>query len=108
VATNFAVAFAAQAVKISIDSLLQAYVPDPLLGRTFSLHDMAYNAGLVAAAALAAWSLPSSGAAVWPFLAAAVVFAALAAVLPGVWRRVSFLDEREPLVGRHPGPDGPH
>lgn len=100
-ALNFVVAFAVQAVKISIDSLLQAHVPDPLLGRTFSLQDMAYNAGLVAAASVAAWSLPRGGAATWPFFAVSAAFLVVAATLPGVWRRVSELDERTP---RTPSP----
>jgi hypothetical protein len=98
---NFVVAFAAQAVKISIDSLLQTHVPDTLLGRTFSLQDMMYNAGLVAAAAMAAWSLPRSGAAVWPFFAMAATLLVVSSVLPPVWRRVSALDERAP---RTPAP----
>lgn len=111
-ATNFVVAFAAQAVKISIDSLLQAHVPDILLGRTFSVQDMMYNSGLVAAASLAAWTLPPGAAVAWPFIAVAGVFAALAGILPPVWQRISLLDERVPLVDgdragppvEHPGP----
>lgn len=95
-ALNFVVAFAAQAVKISIDSLLQAHVPDPLLGRTFSLHDMMYNAGLVAAASFAAWTLPRSGATTWSLFCVAAVLLVVAAALPPVWRRVSALDERAP------------
>ena len=39
-------------VKINVDSLMQAHVPDHLLGRAFSAYDVVYNAGLVAAAAL--------------------------------------------------------
>lgn len=104
-AINFVVAFAAQAVKISTDSLLQAHVPDVLLGRTFSVQDMMYNSGLVAAASLAAWSLAPGAAATWPFFTVAGVFAVLAAALPPLWRRVSLLDERAPLLG--PGPVGP-
>lgn len=93
-AVNFVVGFAAQAVKISIDSLLQAHVPDLLLGRTFALHDMMYNSGLVAAAALAAWTLPRSGAVTWPVIGVAVLFAALAAGLPAAWRRAARADHR--------------
>ncbi len=67
-ATNFVVSFAVQTVKISTDTLLQAHVPDALLGHTFSLQDMMYNFGLMAAATLAAWTLPPGGATRWPFL----------------------------------------
>ncbi|MDV3220104.1 MFS transporter [Intrasporangium sp.] len=102
-ATNFVVSFAAQTVKISIDSLLQAHVPDALLGRTFSLQDMMYNSGLVAAATLAAWTLPADGAVTWSFFAVAIVFGVLATTLPMAWRRVSAHDERAPLT---PGPVG--
>jgi len=97
-ATNFVVSFAVQTVKISTDSLLQAHVPDALLGRTFSLQDMMYNFGLVAAATLAAWTLPPGGATRWPFFAVAAVLAVLALALPGLWRRVSAWDARAPLV----------
>ncbi len=100
-ALNFVVAFAAQAVKISIDSLLQTHVPDTLLGRTFSLQDMMYNAGLVAAASMAAWSLPHGAATVWPFFAMAATLLVVASVLPPLWRRVGAMDERTP---RTPAP----
>jgi MFS family permease len=101
-ATNFVVSFAAQTVKISIDSLLQAHVPDALLGRTFALHDMMYNSGLVAAATLAAWTLPPGGATTWPFFAVAGVFSVLALSLPSAWRCVSARDDRAPLVSDDP------
>lgn len=103
-ALNFVVAFAAQAVKISIDSLLQAHVPDALLGRAFSLQDMAYNAGLVAAASAAAWTLPRSGAATWSFFAIAAGLLLVAAGLPAAWRRLSSLDERAPRMRRAADP----
>jgi MFS family permease len=107
-ALNFVVAFAAQAVKISIDSLLQAHVPDTLLGRTFSFQDMMYNAGLVAAASLAAASLPRSGAAVWPFFALAAALLVVAGALPGLWRWVSAFDERAPLASSTTPDQPPH
>ena len=97
-ATNFVVSFAVQTVKISTDTLLQAHVPDALLGRTFSLQDMMYNLGLVAAASLAAWTLPPGGATRWPFFVVAAVLGVLALVLPGLWRRVSARDARAPLT----------
>ena len=97
-ATNFVVSFAVQTVKISTDTLLQAHVPDALLGRTFSLQDMMYNFGLVTAATLAAWTLPPGGATTWPFFAVAAVLGVLALALPGLWRRVSAWDARAPLV----------
>ena len=110
---NFVVSFAAQTVKISIDSLLQTHVPDPLLGRTFALHDMMYNSGLVAAASLAAWTLPRSGAVTWPFLAAAGLLAVIAAGLPAAWGAASRADGRavgaaEDVIGPGSGPGAAH
>lgn len=96
-ATNFVVSFAAQTVKISTDSLLQAHVPDALLGRTFTLQDMMYNFGLVAAASLAARTLPPGGETTWPFFVVAAVLGGLALSLPGLWRRAAARDSRAPL-----------
>lgn len=93
-ATNFVVSFAVQAVKISIDSLLQAHVPDDLLGRAFAIQDMMYNSGLVAAATLAAFTLPQGGATTVPFLAVAGVLGVLGLSLPALWRRATLHDEQ--------------
>ncbi len=101
-ATNVVVSFAVQAVKISIDSLLQAHVPDALLGRTFALQDMMYNSGLVAAASLAAFTLPPGGATNVTFFAVAAVLGTLALVLPTMWRRVSARDGRATVAGGDP------
>lgn len=95
-ALNFVVGFAVQAVKISTDTLLQAHVPDSLLGRTFSIQDVMYNAGLVAAASLGAWSLPRGGDATWPFFAMSLLLLSAAGTLMPVWRRLCVLDEGRP------------
>jgi MFS family permease len=107
-ATNFVVGFAAQTIKISTDTLLQAHVPDDLLGRTFALQDMMYNSGLVVAATLAAWTLPPGAATTWPFFAVAALLGAVAMCLSPLWRRVAALDERRPLArGGEPEPGPP-
>ncbi|EWT01778.1 MFS transporter [Intrasporangium oryzae NRRL B-24470] len=93
----FVVAFASQCIKITVDSLMQAHVPDQLLGRAFSVYDMVYNAGLVAAAALGALTLPESGLAWWPLLGLAVLYAVAAWSLSPVWRWASRLDRTRPL-----------
>jgi len=51
----------AQAVKITVDTIVQETVADAFRGRVFSLYDVLFNVSFVAAAALAAVSLPASG-----------------------------------------------
>lgn len=55
------IAAAAQAVKIGVDSVVQTTVDDEFRGRVFTIYDLLFNASFVAAAATAAFLLPSSG-----------------------------------------------
>ncbi|HET7398105.1 MAG TPA: MFS transporter [Intrasporangium sp.] len=96
-AVGFVVSFSSQSVKINVDTLLQEHVVDGLLGRAFSIYDVLYNAGLVAAAALAAATLPPDGASSWPFPVAAVGYAAVALALGPLWRRAGRGDDRAGL-----------
>jgi predicted MFS family arabinose efflux permease len=97
VAVAFAVALTSQAVKITVDSLMQAHVPDHLLGRAFSAYDVVYNAGMVAAAALGALLLPESGLAWWPLIAFGGLYAAAATTVGRAWSGAARLDEERPL-----------
>jgi MFS family permease len=97
VVIGFVVSFTSQCVKITVDSLMQTYVPDHLLGRAFSAYDVVYNAGMVAAAALGALLLPPSGLVWWPLLGFAVVYGATATLLPRQWARVGRLDDARTL-----------
>jgi MFS family permease len=97
VAVAFAVALTSQCVKITVDSLMQAHVPDHLLGRAFSAYDVVYNAGMVAAAALGAVLLPESGLAWWPLIAFACLYAAAAMLVGRAWSAAARLDEERPL-----------
>ena len=54
-------AFTSQAIKISIDTLVQQDVADAFRGRVFALYDMLFNVALVIAAALTAAALPENG-----------------------------------------------
>lgn len=54
-------AFAAQAIKISVDTLVQQYVADEFRGRVFALYDTLFNVTLVVAAVLTATVLPADG-----------------------------------------------
>jgi MFS family permease len=96
-ALGFSVGVVSQATKITVDTLLQAHVPDHLLGRAFSVYDVMYNAGLVVSAAAGALLLPASGLVVWPGVALAVLYLALSLALPRLWRRASEADDRAPL-----------
>jgi MFS family permease len=53
--------FCAQALKISVDTLVQHYVADEFRGRVFALYDMLFNVALVTAAVLTALVLPDDG-----------------------------------------------
>jgi hypothetical protein len=54
-------AFVAQSVKISVDTLVQQHVADEFRGRVFSLYDTLFNVTLVVAAGLTATVLPGDG-----------------------------------------------
>ena len=58
----------AQAIKITVDTFVQAYVDDDVKGRVFVLYDMIFNVALVVAAGLGALILPVDGVSV-PILA---------------------------------------
>lgn len=51
----------AQAIKINVDTFVQAHVDDDFKGRVFVLYDMVFNVALVAAAAIGALVLPVNG-----------------------------------------------
>ncbi len=52
---------ASQGIKICVDTLVQTHVDDAFRGRVFSLYDVIFNVAFVAAAAVAAAVLPTSG-----------------------------------------------
>lgn len=51
----------AQAIKINVDTFVQAHVDDDFKGRVFVIYDMIFNAALVAAAGIGALVLPLNG-----------------------------------------------
>ncbi|WP_131788210.1 MFS transporter [Protofrankia symbiont of Coriaria ruscifolia] len=55
------IGFAAQASKICVDTIVQEQTEDAYRGRAFSLYDLLFNVAYVAAAALAAITLPVTG-----------------------------------------------
>jgi MFS family permease len=68
---------ATQGVKIVMDTVVHENVDDAYRGRVFSFYDMAFNASFVAAAAVAALSLPPDG---HSYLALAVIATGFVAV----------------------------
>jgi hypothetical protein len=53
--------FGAQAIKITVDTLVQRDIEDAFRGRVFALYDMLFNLALVIAAAITAVALPDNG-----------------------------------------------
>jgi MFS family permease len=53
--------FAAQGIKICVDTILQAYVADEFRGRVFAIYDALFNLALVLAAGVTALVLPEDG-----------------------------------------------
>jgi MFS family permease len=53
--------FCAQAIKISVDTLVQRDIPDAYRGRVFAIYDTLFNVTLVAAAVITAVALPQDG-----------------------------------------------
>ncbi len=60
-AAAFVLGLSAQGVKICVDTLVQTGVDDAFRGRVFSLYDVAFNVVFVAAAAVGALVVPTSG-----------------------------------------------
>lgn len=78
---GFVLGFVSQAVKVTVDTLVQRHVDDAFRGRVFSVHDVLFNATFVLGAALAAVFVPPSGVSTAVVGAMVLVYAALA----GAW-----------------------
>ncbi|MEP6463524.1 MAG: MFS transporter [Frankiaceae bacterium] len=86
--------FAAQAAKISVDTILQQTVEDRVRGRVFALYDMLFNLSFIASAILGAFVLPANGKSYGVLAAIAVGYAAIAATYGVATRRL------EPAAGQ--------
>ncbi|HEU5034650.1 MAG TPA: MFS transporter [Mycobacteriales bacterium] len=78
--------FTIQGTKICVDTVVQEEVEDAFRGRVFSLYDALFNLTFVAAAAVAAFALPTTGKS-YPVLFAVVAGYALAAIGYGASER---------------------
>ncbi|MGH3389884.1 MAG: MFS transporter [Actinomadura sp.] len=75
---GFALGVVSQGVKLSVDVIVQETVDDAYRGRVFAVYDMLFNATFVAAAAVAAATVPTTGRS-YPVLGAVIVAYAVAA-----------------------------
>lgn len=85
----FILGFVSQAVKVTVDTLVQRHVADAFRGRVFSVYDVLFNATFVLGAATAAVFVPPSGISV-PVVCAMVLVYAVLAVAWGVRARRGF------------------
>ena len=80
VAGSFVLGLAAQAVKISVDTVVQTSVDDAFRGRVFTFYDTVFNAAFLVAAVVAVVAVPASGDQPEVFAGVAVLLAGTAAV----------------------------
>jgi hypothetical protein len=78
------IGFAAQASKICVDTIVQEQIDDAYRGRAFALYDLLFNVAYVAAAALAAVTLPATGRSAVMVLVAGIGYIVCALVYLGV------------------------
>jgi MFS family permease len=76
VAVGFLLGAGGQAVKVSVDSIVQHWVDDQHRGLVFALYDVLFNVAFVAAVAVAAFTLPATGRSVGMVLVAGGLLAA--------------------------------
>ncbi|MDD9205225.1 MFS transporter, partial [Georgenia sp. 10Sc9-8] len=94
-----------QGAKIAVDTIVQRDSDDSYRGRAFTLYDMLYNAGFVAAAALAAVVLPDTGWSRAVFAGLAMVYLVIAAIYR---RGIRSVDDRPRPVLAGERPSGTH
>jgi MFS family permease len=76
----FLLGLTAQAIKICVDTLVQAHVADEFKGRVFVIYDVIFNVALVVASVIAAIILPANGKSVMILIIMAVCY-----LLISVW-----------------------
>ncbi|HEU5265498.1 MAG TPA: MFS transporter [Jatrophihabitans sp.] len=81
--------FAAQGIKITVDTLVQHHIDDGYRGRVFTLYDTLFNVALVLAAVLTALFLPDDGYSPAAIVALALVYALTAVAYVSGCRRTT-------------------
>jgi MFS family permease len=79
---GFALGVVSQGVKLSVDVIVQETVDDAYRGRVFAIYDMLFNVTFVAAAAVAAATVPATGKS---YAVLCVVIAVYACAAAGYW-----------------------
>jgi MFS family permease len=82
--------FAAQGIKITVDTLVQHFIDDGYRGRVFTLYDTLFNVAFVLAAVLIAFSLPDDGHSPGAVLVVALVYVLTAAAYVSGSRRTTW------------------
>lgn len=88
VAAGFGLGLGSQALKICVDTLVQAHVDGNFKGRVFTIYDMIFNACFVLAACLVAVFLPHDGHTLAGFVAMGVLLILLGVVF---WLRTTLI-----------------
>jgi len=70
----FLLGMTAQAIKICVDTLVQAHITDEFKGRVFVIYDMIFNVALVVASVIAAVILSDNGKSVMVLIIMAVCY----------------------------------
>ncbi len=96
---GFLLGVTAQAIKLCVDTLVQAHVDDEFKGRVFVVYDMIFNVALVVAAVIGAAILPADGVSVPIVVALAVAYALLGVWFALVSRNLSMDEGTESLRG---------
>jgi MFS family permease len=102
---GFLLGVTAQAIKLCVDTLVQAHVDDEFKGRVFVVYDMIFNVALVVAAVIGAAILPADGVSVPIVVALAVAYALLGVWFALVSRNLSMDEGTESLRGESPTPE---
>jgi MFS family permease len=87
----------AQAIKICVDTLVQAHIADEFKGRVFVIYDMIFNVALVVASVIAAVILPANGKSVMILIIMAVCYLLISLWFALVSRGVSMNEGTESL-----------
>lgn len=93
----FLLGLTAQAIKICVDTLVQAHVADEFKGRVFVIYDVIFNVALVAASVIAAIILPANGKSVMVLIIMAVCYLLISVWFALVSRGVSMNEGTESL-----------
>jgi MFS family permease len=93
----FLLGMTAQAIKICVDTLVQAHIADEFKGRVFVIYDMIFNVVLVAASVIAAVILPDNGKSVMILIIMAVCYLLISLWFALVSRGVSMNEGTESL-----------